>query len=117
MGEGLVGHVRILALALPFIRLTSNDVGAARNSPLSFRRSRRLNRRNEQQSNERRAAMGRIVISESVSLDGVVQDPAGDEGFRHGGWVGRITDRPEVGKIALDEALGAEAFLLGAAQL
>ena len=57
--------------------------------------------------------MGRIVISENVSLDGVVQDPAGDEGFRHGGWVGRITDHPEVGKLAFDEALGAGAFLLG----
>src|SRR5947207_6418284 len=57
--------------------------------------------------------MGRIVISENVSLDGVVQDPAGDEGFGRGGWVGRITGRPEVGKLALDEALGAEAFLLG----
>ena len=57
--------------------------------------------------------MGKIVISENVSIDGVVQDPAGEEGFRHGGWVGRITDRPEVGKLALDEALGAEAFLLG----
>ena len=57
--------------------------------------------------------MGKIVVSENVSLDGVVQDPAGDEGFRHGGWVGRITDRPEVGKLALDEALGAGAFLLG----
>ncbi|MBV9819061.1 MAG: dihydrofolate reductase [Solirubrobacterales bacterium] len=57
--------------------------------------------------------MGKIVISENASLDGVVKDPAGDEGFRHGGWVGRITDRPEVGKLALDEALGAEAFLLG----
>jgi dihydrofolate reductase len=57
--------------------------------------------------------MGKIVISENVSLDGVVQDPAGDEGFRHGGWVGRITDRPEVGKLALDEALRAAAFLMG----
>ena len=57
--------------------------------------------------------MGKIVVSENASLDGVVQDPAGDEGFRHGGWVGRITDRPEVGKLALDEALGAGAFLLG----
>jgi dihydrofolate reductase len=57
--------------------------------------------------------MGKIVVSENASLDGVVQDPAGDEGFRHGGWVGRITDRPEVGKLALDEALGAAAFLLG----
>ena len=57
--------------------------------------------------------MGKIVISENVSLDGVIQDPAGDEGFRHGGWVGRITDCPRGGKRALDEALGAEAFLLG----
>jgi dihydrofolate reductase len=57
--------------------------------------------------------MGRIVVSENVSLDGVVQDPAGDEGFRLGGWVGLIRDRPELGKLALDEALGADAFLLG----
>jgi dihydrofolate reductase len=57
--------------------------------------------------------MGTIVVSDNVSLDGVVQDPAGDEGFRHGGWVGLIKDRPELGKLALDEALGAEALLLG----
>jgi dihydrofolate reductase len=57
--------------------------------------------------------MGKIVVSENVSLDGVVQDPAGDEGFRVGGWVGRITDRPDVAKVALDEALGTEALLLG----
>ena len=57
--------------------------------------------------------MGRIVISENVSLDGVVQDPAGDEGFRLGGWVGLIKDRPELSKLALEEALGAEALLLG----
>ena len=57
--------------------------------------------------------MGKIVISENVSLDGVVQDPAGDEGFRHGGWVGRITDRPEVGEVALNATLGAAAFQLG----
>src|SRR5919198_1973516 len=57
--------------------------------------------------------MGKIVISENVSLDGVVQDPAGDEGFGRGGWVGLIKDRPELNKLALDEALGAEALLLG----
>jgi dihydrofolate reductase len=57
--------------------------------------------------------MGKIVVSDNVSLDGVVQDPTGDEGFRVGGWVGLIKDRPELGKLALDEALGAEAFLLG----
>jgi dihydrofolate reductase len=61
----------------------------------------------------RRTEMGRIVISENVSLDGVVQDPAGDEGFRLGGWVGLIKDRPGASKLALDEALGAEALLLG----
>jgi dihydrofolate reductase len=57
--------------------------------------------------------MGRIVVSENVSLDGVVQDPAGDEGFWVGGWVGLIKDSPQLNKLALDEALGAEAWLLG----
>ena len=61
--------------------------------------------------------MGKIVVSENVTLDGVIQDPAGDEGFRAGGWVGLIKDSPELGKLALDEALGAEAFLLGLAEL
>jgi dihydrofolate reductase len=57
--------------------------------------------------------MARIVASENASLDGVIQDPAGDEGFRHGGWVGLIKDSPELNQLALDEALGAEALLLG----
>ena len=59
--------------------------------------------------------MGKIIISENVSLNGVVQDPAGDEGFRHGGWVGRIGDRgrDEAARVALEEALGTEAMLLG----
>jgi dihydrofolate reductase len=56
--------------------------------------------------------MGRIVVSDNVSLDGVIQDPAGDEGFARGGWVGLIKDRPGANKLALDEALGAEALLL-----
>jgi dihydrofolate reductase len=59
--------------------------------------------------------MGKIVISENVSLDGVIQDPVGDEGFSRGGWVGRVGDRGREGavKVLLDEALGAEAQLLG----
>jgi dihydrofolate reductase len=57
--------------------------------------------------------MGTILISENVSLDGVIQDPAGDEGFRVGGWVGLIKDSPQLNQLALDEALGAEALLLG----
>ena len=57
--------------------------------------------------------MGKIVMSENVSLDGVIEDPAGDEGFTRGGWVGLLASREEVAKLALDEALGAEALLLG----
>ncbi len=59
--------------------------------------------------------MGKIIISENVSLDGVVEDPAGEEGYRHGGWVGRIGagGRDEAARIVLEEALGTEAMLLG----
>jgi len=59
--------------------------------------------------------MARIVISTNMSLDGVVQDPDGQEGFRRGGWFGRFggTDLEPWGKIMLDEALGTEALLLG----
>ena len=59
--------------------------------------------------------MGRIVISENVTLDGVVQDPAGAEGFARGGWVGRVGERgrEEAARVLLDEALGAEAQLFG----
>jgi dihydrofolate reductase len=59
--------------------------------------------------------MGRIVISENVSLDGIVQDPTGEEGLKVGGWVGRVGDRgrEEAAKVLLDEALGTEALLFG----
>jgi dihydrofolate reductase len=59
--------------------------------------------------------MAKIVVSENVSLDGVVQDPTGEEGFRFGGWFGQIGDgdREAWAKVELDEALRAEALLLG----
>jgi len=59
--------------------------------------------------------MGKIVISTNVSLDGVVQDPDGQEGFRLGGWFGQFggKDLEEWGKVSLDEARGTEALLLG----
>jgi dihydrofolate reductase len=61
--------------------------------------------------------MGRIVISgpQNVSLDGVVQDPDGQEGFRLGGWFGQFggKDLEEWNNVARDEALRAEAWLLG----
>jgi dihydrofolate reductase len=55
----------------------------------------------------------RIVLIDNVSLDGVIQDPAGDEGFARGGWVGLIKHRVELNQLALDDALGAGAFLMG----
>jgi dihydrofolate reductase len=61
--------------------------------------------------------MGKIVISgpQNVSLDGVVQDPDGKEGSRLGGWFVQFggKDLEEWNKVALDEALRAEAWLLG----
>jgi dihydrofolate reductase len=59
--------------------------------------------------------MGRIVISENITLDGVIEDPSGADGFRLGGWVGRVGDRgrEEAAKVLLDEALAAEALLQG----
>ncbi|MDT0275222.1 dihydrofolate reductase family protein [Blastococcus goldschmidtiae] len=59
--------------------------------------------------------MGRIVVSENVSIDGVVQDPTGEEGFDRGGWFGRITDqaRRAWAEMELQEARDAAALLLG----
>ena len=61
--------------------------------------------------------MGKIVMSgpQNVSLDGVVQDPDGEEGFRLGGWFSQFggKDLQQWAKVALDEAQGAEAWLLG----
>src|SRR3954454_20014871 len=61
--------------------------------------------------------MGKIVMSgpQNVSLDGVVQDPDGKEGFRLGGWFGEFggKDLAAWNQLALDDALRAEAWLLG----
>ncbi len=59
--------------------------------------------------------MGKIVISTNVSLDGVVQDPTGEEGFKQGGWFGQFggRDLEEWAKVSLGEALGTQALLLG----
>ena len=59
--------------------------------------------------------MGTIVISQNLSLDGVVQDPTGEEGLRFGNWTGQIGDKDREAwvKVLLDEALGTEALLLG----
>jgi dihydrofolate reductase len=57
--------------------------------------------------------MGRIVVTEFVSLDGVMEDPGGAEGFEYGGWAFEF-DRGEGGnQFKLDETLDSEALLLG----
>jgi dihydrofolate reductase len=66
---------------------------------------------------KRRTEMGRIVMSgpQNVSLDGVIQDPDGAEGFELGGWFREFggEDLAAWNQVALEEALGAEAWLLG----
>jgi dihydrofolate reductase len=59
--------------------------------------------------------MGKLVISTNTSLDGVVQDPDGQEGFRLGGWFGRSgrADLAEWAQVETEEAMRAEALLLG----
>jgi dihydrofolate reductase len=57
--------------------------------------------------------MGRIVVTEFVSLDGVMEDPGGTEGYRHGGWSFAISRGPEGDRFKLEESRAADALLLG----
>jgi dihydrofolate reductase len=57
--------------------------------------------------------MGRIVVTEFVSLDGVMEDPGGAEDFKHGGWSFEFKRGDDGDKFKLDEALESEALLLG----
>jgi dihydrofolate reductase len=57
--------------------------------------------------------MGRIVVTEFVSLDGVVEDPGGGGDFKYGGWSFEIDRGNEGNEFKLDETRGSEALLLG----
>jgi dihydrofolate reductase len=57
--------------------------------------------------------MGRIVVTEFVSLDGVMEDPGGAEDFKHGGWSFEFSRGDEGDQFKLDEAMQSEALLLG----
>jgi dihydrofolate reductase len=57
--------------------------------------------------------MGKLVVSEFVSLDGVFEDPGGAEGFRHGGWTFKFDRGAEGDQFKLDELRAADALLLG----
>ena len=57
--------------------------------------------------------MGRIVVTEFVSLDGVIEAPGGGEDFRHGGWTFEIDRGDEGNKFKVDETMSSAALLLG----
>src|SRR5499427_7167832 len=56
--------------------------------------------------------MARIVITEFVSLDGVMEDPGGAESFKHGGWSFQY-DYGEGNQFKMDEVVNSDALLLG----
>jgi dihydrofolate reductase len=57
--------------------------------------------------------VGRIVVTEFVSLDGVMEDPGGAEDFKYGGWTFQISRGDEGDRFKLDETMASEALLLG----
>jgi dihydrofolate reductase len=62
--------------------------------------------------NAKESSMRRIVVTEFISLDGVVEDPGGAEGYKHGGWRFKFDD-PDAMKYKLDETFAHDAMLLG----
>jgi len=57
--------------------------------------------------------MGKIIVSQFITVDGVVEDPGGSEGASYGGWAFQFDRGPEGDKFKLDEVMGAGALLLG----
>ena len=57
--------------------------------------------------------MGKIVVTEFVSLDGVMEDPGGSEDFKYGGWTFQIDRGEEGDRFKLDETMNTDALLLG----
>jgi dihydrofolate reductase len=57
--------------------------------------------------------MGNVVVSEFISIDGVIEDPGGAEGFEHGGWTFRFDQGEEGQRFKFDEVMAAESLLLG----
>jgi dihydrofolate reductase len=70
-------------------------------------------RMDRQAPTQEEGQVGRIVVTEFVSLDGVMQAPGGGEDFQHAGWTFEIDRGAEGDKFKLDEALQSEALLLG----
>ena len=62
--------------------------------------------------NERKT-MGRVVVSEFITLDGVVEDPGGSEDFERGGWAFKFDRGADGDKFKLDEVMASDVLLLG----
>src|SRR5438270_13032117 len=58
-------------------------------------------------------AMGKLVVTEFISVDGVFEDPGGAEGYEHGGWTFEYDRGDEGNRFKLDELMDAEVQLLG----
>lgn len=56
--------------------------------------------------------MRNVIVSEFISIDGVVEDPGGSEGTEHGGWTFPYWN-DDIGKLKLDEVVASDALLLG----
>jgi dihydrofolate reductase len=67
----------------------------------------------EMQRRAKEIAMRKVVVSEFLSVDGVMEDPGGAEQFEHGGWTFQFDRGPEGDKFKLDELLASDALLLG----
>jgi dihydrofolate reductase len=61
----------------------------------------------------RSKGMGKLVVSQFITLDGVVEDPGGAESFERGGWAFRFDRGPDGDKFKLDEVMTSHALLLG----
>jgi dihydrofolate reductase len=57
--------------------------------------------------------MGRIVVTEFISLDGVIEAPGGGEDYKYGGWTFEIDRGDEGNRFKLDETMSSAALLLG----
>jgi dihydrofolate reductase len=57
--------------------------------------------------------MGKVVVTQFVTVDGVIEDPGGSEGSERGGWAFQFERGPEGDKFKVDEVMAADGLLLG----
>src|ERR1051325_2974149 len=99
-------------MAVPRLRL--HGAPADRQPSSATQRGRRRDHRHGRYINQRsKNSMGKIVVTEFVSLDGVMEAPGGGDDFKHAGWTFKINRGEEGDQFKLDETRATEALLLG----